>query len=60
MTDRYVVMTDMGDVPIEADEWERQSDGSRTFYTHTDDGTELVAEFDRENFVAVRKEVSEE
>jgi len=54
-----IVTTDHGEIDVEADEWNRESDGSRTFYTHTDDGTELVAEFDRENFVAVRKEVSE-
>ena len=49
------VITDSGDVEIpNATTWRRQNDGSRIMLN--DDG-ETVAEFDRENFVAVtRKE----
>lgn len=46
------VITDNGDVEIEADTWERESDGSRIFY---DADNRVVAEFDRENFVAVTR-----
>lgn len=49
------MITDSGDVEIpNATTWRRQNDGSRIMLN--DDG-EIVAEFDRENFVAVtRKE----
>lgn len=47
------VITDNGNVEVEATEWQRESDGSRTFY---DSDGHRVAEFDRENFVAVVKD----
>lgn len=48
------VITDNGDVDVpNATEWTRESDGSRTFYNSDGD---RVAEFDRENFVAVVKD----
>lgn len=47
------VITDNGDVSIEAAEWQRESDGSRVFY---DEDGDPVAEFDRENFVAVTRD----
>lgn len=48
------VITDNGNVDVpNATEWTRESDGSRTFYNSDGD---RVAEFDRENFVAVVKD----